>query len=292
MRPSNLAAAVVSCLLACLAPPALAAKVVRVDIDGLDGPMQHNVRLALSLVDALDHEVSARRLAYLVRVAASEAQAALEPFGYYDASVATSYTEQDAQAIAVKLTITAGVPVRVRRAEISIASAGGEDVEVQRALAGFVPGSGQIFNHADYEASKVRVSRTLSERGYFDAELGTHTVHIHRAEHSADIHLAWDSGARYRMGEVRFVQMPRTIIDASILHNLPHWRTGDPYQQQLLDQLRQSLTQLDYFSQIEIEPLPADAVEQHVPLAVRLTAAKRSVYSAGGCSGATSTRAG
>jgi len=281
MRPSNLAAAAVSCLLAFLPGAALAAKVVRVDIDGLDGPMQHNVRLALSLVDALDHEVSARRLAYLVRAAASEAQAALEPFGYYDATVATSYTEQDAQAIAVKLTITAGAPVRVRRADLSIASAGGEDVDVQRAVAGFVPGSGQIFNHADYEASKLRVSRTLSERGYFDAELGTHTVHIHRAEHSADINLAWDSGPRYRMGEIRFAQMPKTIIDAAILRNLPHWRTGDPYQQQLLDQLRQSLTQLDYFSQIEIEPLPAEAVEHHVPLAVRLTAAKRSIYSAG-----------
>jgi len=281
MRPSNLAAAAVSCLLACLPGAALAAKVVRVDIDGLDGPMQHNVRLALSLVDALDKEISPRRLAYLLRVAESEAKTALEPFGHYDAAITARYTTVGEAAIAVTYTIVPGEPVRVRHADVRITGAGSEDAALQRSLAGFVPGSGDVFNHAGYEASKLRVSRALSERGYFDAALGTHRVEINRTQRSADIDLAWDSGARYRMGEVRFVQMPRAIIDASILHNLPHWHTGDLWQQPFLDQFRQQLARLDYFSQIEIEPLPAEAVEQHVPLAVRLTAAKRSIYSAG-----------
>jgi len=278
---SRTAACLLACLLACLPGAAWAAKVVRVDIDGLDGPMQHNVYLALSLVDALDKDISPRRLAYLLRVAESEARKALEPFGHYDATITASYANVGTAAIAVTYTIAPGEPVRVRRADIRIAGAGGEDAALQRSLTRFGPGSGEVFNHAEYEASKLHVSRALGERGYFDAALTTHRVAINRTQHSADIDLAWDSGTRYRMGGIRFVQTPKTIIDAGILHSLPHWPAGAPWQQPFLDQFRQRLARLDYFSQIEIEPLINQATQYQVPIEVRLSPAKRSIYSAG-----------
>ena len=46
-----------------------AAQVGRVDIVGLDEAMEANVRLSLSVVEAIGRDLSGRRLAYLVRAA-------------------------------------------------------------------------------------------------------------------------------------------------------------------------------------------------------------------------------
>lgn len=62
---------------------AQAAQVTAVDIKGLDDAMTHNVRVSLSLVDAIGKDVPGRRLGYLIREAESETREALEPFGYY-----------------------------------------------------------------------------------------------------------------------------------------------------------------------------------------------------------------
>ena len=68
-------------LLLFAAGAAHAANVGTVDIRGLDEVMTNNVRVSLSLVDAIGKDVSGRRLAYLVREAESETREAHEPFG-------------------------------------------------------------------------------------------------------------------------------------------------------------------------------------------------------------------
>ena len=89
LPPTALAAAV---LMLAATGPAQAAQVSRVDIVGLDEAMTENVRVALSLVDAIGDELSGRRLAYLVREAEDETREALEPFGYYDPTITVERT--------------------------------------------------------------------------------------------------------------------------------------------------------------------------------------------------------
>src|SRR3546814_10485818 len=60
-----------------------AATVRSVEILGLDEAMTENVRVSLSLVDAIGKDLRGRRLGYLVREADDETREALEPFGYY-----------------------------------------------------------------------------------------------------------------------------------------------------------------------------------------------------------------
>ncbi len=71
---------------------ARAAQVARVDIVGLDEAMTENVRVSLSLVEAIGDDLSGRRLAYLLREAEDETREALEPFGYYDPTVTVERT--------------------------------------------------------------------------------------------------------------------------------------------------------------------------------------------------------
>lgn len=259
---------------------AQAARITKVEVRGLDEAMTLNVRVSLSLVDAIGKDVRARRVGYLVRVAEEETREALEPFGYYSPQITVERSAGD-DGVSVIISVDPGEPVTVRNADIAILGEGGRDRYLKQDLKAFVPRKGDAFNHALYEASKTRLTRRLGERGYFDADLASHRVEVTRADHAADIDLVWNSGDRYDMGPTSFIQTPKLIIRDSILERLVYWKPGEYYHQGRLDRLRKSLVALDYFSSIDIQPRPDEAVDKRVPVEVTLTPAKRSIYTAG-----------
>ncbi len=263
-----------------------AAKIAEVQIDGLDEAMTNNVRAALSLEDAIGKRVSDARLDYLLRVAADETREALEPFGYYTPQIDISETSAgaaiaDDASVSVTIAVRAGEPVQVRSATVAIVGGGDDDRYLKEELDAFSPKVGDVFEHAKYEQSKAFITRRLAERGYFDADFAARKVEVTRAEKAADIDLRWNSGDRYSMGDITFEQTPKPAIRDALLREFIYWEEGDYYHQGRLDRLRKSLGGLDYFSRIDIEPQPENAVDGRVPIAVRLTPAKRSIYSAG-----------
>ena len=279
--PRLLIAGIVSLL---VAGSAQAATVTRVDIRGLDEAMTQNVRVSLSLVDAIGKNISGRRLAYLVHEAENETREALEPFGYYSPQITVERTrsdEGDDATTAAVITVVLGEPVTVRRANVAIEGVGGKDKYLREDLGQFVPQPGDVFDHTRYEASKARITRRLAERGYFDADFVSRQVAVTRAEHAADIDLVWTSGVRYDMGPMTITQSPKHIIRDSLIQRLVYWDEGTYYHQGKLDKFRESLARLDYFAGIDIEPHPENAVDGRVPVTVTLTPAKRSIYTAG-----------
>lgn len=278
--PSRLQAA--AALLLVTAGVAQAATVKSVDIRGLDEAQTNNVRSALSLVDSIGRDVPGRRLAYLIREAEDETREALEPFGFYSPTIKVERSGNGATGgVSVTIDVTLDEPVRVRRADIAIIGDGSDDRYLQQDLAAFRPQTGDVFEHALYEASKTRITRRLAERGYFDADFSSRRVEVTRAQRAADIDLVWTSGGRYDMGPITITQTPQQIIRDSLLDKLIYWEQGSYYHQGKLDRFRESLARLDYFSSIEIEPKPEEAVDNEVPVTVTLTPAKRTIYTAG-----------
>lgn len=311
MRPrrSAFAAAV---LLLSAAGSAGAVVVERVEILGLDEEMTENVRVSLALVDAIGTDVGWRRFSYMLREAEAQTREALEPFGFYSPTIVVERNgagangggdrrrtngddgnETDAGAPAasaqsrasITIRVDPGQPVRVRNADIAIIGEGNRDRYLQQDLDDFLPGPGSILNHADYEASKTRISRRLTERGYFDADFSSRRVEVTRADFAADIDLVWTSGQRYDMGPTT-IEQSREIIRPDILENLIYWNEGEYYHQGRLDRLRTSLIRLDYFGEIDIEAQPDQAIvmddgSRRVPVKVALSPAKRSIYTAG-----------
>ena len=297
---------------------AAAATVTRVDVTGLPDPlMAENVRLALSLSDAVGKDVSARRLAYLLREAEAETREALEPFGYYAPVIVIQRSDrataegvdaapqrepgtdagndagrpQDAgtrssPTMSVSIRVDPGQPVRVRGFDVGVDGDAGDDRPVRRALETFAPRQGAVLDHTLYDASRRRISRQLAAHGYFDADFTRRKVEVTRAEGAADIALRWASGARYALGEVNFVQTPNAIIHEPLLRKLVDWDSGDPFDEAKLEKLRRSLVSLDYFGLVEILPQPErarqdPAGDKRAPVRVNLTPAPRSIYTAG-----------
>lgn len=294
------------------AMPAMAAKVERVDVQGLDEAMAENVRTTLSLEDAVGKVVTGRRMAYLVRVAEDEVREALEPFGYYSPTITIQRSDRSApeggerddatprvegsgpadpnRPVSITITVDKGQPVQVRESTVAIEGDGGSDRYLREELDAFLPRTGDVFDHSLYEASKARITRRMAERGYFDADFVAHKVEVTRAQRAADIDLRWNSGGRYDMGAITFAQEPRQIIRPQLLDKLVYWNEGEYYHQGRLDRLRESLLKLDYFSAIDIQPHPDQAqvvaeddgsTSRRVPVTVTLAPAKRSIYTAG-----------
>jgi len=81
------------------------------------------------------------------------------------------------------------------------------------------------------------------------------------------------------MGPISFKQ--DYFVD-KLFNPLVYWEEGSYWHEGKLDRLRESLTKLDYFSVIDIQPRPDQADENgDVPVDVTLTPAKRSIYSSG-----------
>jgi translocation and assembly module TamA len=292
--------------------PARAITIAKVDIEGLSDPdMVENVRVSLSLSDAVGKDVSDRRLGYLLREAEAETREALEPFGYYSPTItvqrsdrsepesadgpapptptptAAAATTPEARAaranrtLSVSIRVEPGEPVRVRGFNVGVDGAGAGDKTVRDALDAFAPKTGAVLEHSVYESSKSQVSRALAAHGYFDADFSAHRVEVTRAEHAADIDLRWTSGERYALGDATFSQAPKKIIRDKLLHKLVRWTPGDAYDEAELDRLRRWLVALDYFGLVDVSSKPGDAKGMRVPVQVDLTPAPRSIYTAG-----------
>jgi translocation and assembly module TamA len=259
---------------------ARAARLASVQVEGLDAAMAANVRGALSLADSVGREVSARRLAWLEDAATREAQRALEPFGYFDATVQVTQQREGA-AVHVRLQVSPGMPVRVAGMQLVLDGPARNDDAVQAAMAAFAPQPGAVFDQVAYEASKTRIANALNDHGYFDATLLRHRVEVSRARHAADVDLAWQSGPGYRIGAVRFEQSPREAIDPALLQALTSWNADRAWRGRDLARLRESLLRLGWFTRVDIAPDRAAAQDGVMPALARLTLAPRSVYRAG-----------
>lgn len=264
------------------APAVGALELKAVDIRGLDDEeMRDNVADGLSLQRLNPNRrksLSESRLSYLLRRTPREIRAALEPFGYYEPDIRTD-VQREGEQVTVRITIARGEPVRVRERSIALTGPAEADSALMRRLQRFRPRQDQPFHHGTYEDSKAAMDRALAERGYFDAEQTVHRVEVHRADRAADIELAWTSGERYRLGEARFEGHQ---FRPGLLEKLVPWTPGEAYDQKELLALQKSLSELDYFSAIDItaEPKAADG-ERRVPVKVALAPGKRSIYSAG-----------
>lgn len=285
MRPRPLLAA--AAVLLSVSGQAYAASTIdRVEIRGLnednetEALMIENINVALSLNDIIGRRQGESRLEYLMSEAKAEAREALEPFGYYSPEITVDAARPggENEHITVVVQVDKSEPVRVRHSDLSIEGAGGSDRYLKEDLAAFRPQVGDIFDHTTYETSKTQIVRRLADRGYFDADFVHRRVEVTRAEHAADIGLTWASGIRYDMGPTTFHQ---TKFRPGLLDKLVYWEEGSYFHQGKLDRLRESLTGLDYFNNIDIQAKPENAVDGRVPVDVNLTLAKRDVYTTG-----------
>jgi translocation and assembly module TamA len=267
-------------LLSATAADAGAAELLPLEINGLDAAMQDYVRRAIDLPESKGNskgvEVSEGRLGYYLGNIVNLTETALEPLGYYS-PVITSRSTRSGSQVRIILDIQLGPAVTVREHRVAVEGDAAKDRIIGFWLEAFEPDKGAVFNHGVYEDNKAQINQALYDRGYFDQENTRHQVQVSRADKAADIDLNWQSGIRYRYGQVRF---EGNHLRPGLLDQLINFEQGKPYSQPQINRLQESLNKLDYFSSIEIVPDLANKRDGEVPIVVTLNKGKRTSQSA------------
>ncbi|HEU4589679.1 MAG TPA: autotransporter assembly complex family protein [Steroidobacteraceae bacterium] len=250
---------------------------VDVQIEGLDEEMRDAARATLKLAGYEKRDISPAELRAAYRDADEEIRNALEAFGFYDVQVDKKLSGDADKGWKAQFTVTPGKPAIVRGERVEVRGEGRQQRRVAEAVAGFAPKVGDRLDHATYEASKQVIDSSLRGAGFLDAKYLQRRVTVKPEQDSADINLVWDSGPRYRFGQVRF--SGDAPFPDKFLQEFVPWRPGDYFNSERVLNLQQRLADADYFQLVSVQPALDEKKDGAVPIDVLLNRDERMVYS-------------
>ena len=250
---------------------------VQLVVEGVADPLKSAVIAGTGLAQYASRQVSEAQVRRLYGRAPEQAKSALEPYGYYDATV-TGDLQQVGQDWRMTLHVTPGGPVQVTAVDVQLDPAAADIAPIRRAKRAIERLQGKPLNHGSYDAARDALGAQLTANGFLDARLLTHRVEVTRADRSARIRLAWQAGPRYRYGKVRF---EGSQFNDGFLDRYVPFKSGDYFSQGQLLQLQQALNGADYFAVVNVLPDVDEAKAGVVDIDVQLAPAKRTVYTGG-----------
>ena len=204
-------------------------------------------------------------------------QESLNALGYYQGEI--SFDLDDSGPVwQLLIEVDPGLRVRLGSVDIRIDGAAAADDAFARLLAEQSLRVGDSLHHEKYEEFKARLQNLGRDRGYFDAELTRHRVIVDLAEESAAVELYYNSGERYRFGEVLWDEYP---LLPRLLHSLQNFQPGQAFSIQVLREFQASLQRTGYFESALVRPLPPDPVTRSIAIKVDLLAGDRNHYRVG-----------
>lgn len=250
---------------------------VRLVVVGVEDPLKAAAIAGVELSQYATREVSDAQVRRLYERAPGQVKSALEPYGYYDASV-TGGLQQVGKDWQVTLRVQPGEPVKVTAVDVQLNQEAAQLAPLRNAKRAIERLKGKPLDHGAYDAARDALSAQLTANGFLDARLLTHRVEVTRANHSAAIKLAWQAGPRYRYGQVHF---DGSQFDDGFLDRYVPFKSGDYFSQSQLLELQQALNGADYFAVVNVQPDVDAAKNGVVDVTVQLAPAKRTIYTGG-----------
>lgn len=253
---------------------------MRVEVEGVEGDMEANVRVMLEIARAADDgsPLGSARVRQLHDRSEDDIRLALQPFGFYEPVVRSSLRRSDNEWVA-RYVIEPGAPTIVRSATVELTGEGAESPAFRERAAAFPLQPGDTLRHAPYEAAKVALLAVAADSGYLDADFDTTLILVDREADTAGILIRFDTGPRYHFGPVTFDQ---SILDPEFLQTRVPFERGDLYRQDRLLELHGNLAEDPYFTSVSVMPRPELAQGLEVPIEVDLEPQRPQSYELGG----------
>lgn len=248
-----------------MAAPACLAGQVNVEIKGDYPGLQQNAEAFIQQISGRSAD-SLRRYA---DTASSQVRNALKALGYYQPDIDWRISQaEDAEAPAqLMLSVVPGEPVRIRSRTVTIKGPASEDGEFSLSLPSR-PAVGDVLNHGQYSSLPQTIQNTASRLGYFDGRFETRRLAVDPEEKTADITLVYESGQRFRLGDVRFDDGHG--FDSSLLDQFVKFAPGTFYHSDRIAKLNSDLSSSGYFSTVDVDANPASADDRMIPVTVAL----------------------
>ena len=221
---------------------------VRLQVEGLSGALQKNVRAQLSTIQ-VDEVTPDRRFRARVDDAIRKG---LKALGYYEPTIDFELREPPAggrrQVLLAR--VNPGEPVRIGATNV-ILRGGARDDKEYLALLKKRPAVGTVLNHNDYDSFKKGLTSVALRRGYFDSEYKKSQLGVSVERRQAFWDIDYDSGTRYRFGDVTFAG---SQIREEYLQNLVPFKKGDYYQSSDVAELSRRLSATGWFNSVVVAP--------------------------------------
>lgn len=247
-----------------------------IEITGGTKALRENVRLHLSLLEE-SCSTPFWRLNSLLSDSEAEIIAAGRALGYYELEYdATIIRHKDCWGLSIQL--TPGAPVVVKELRIEIYGEGNQDPIFQSLYDSPGIKIGDRLNHGRYETLKARFGSLAALHGYFDAEFEQSQVQVDVKAKSAVIALVYNTGTRYRIGEIK---LTHSILDRGFLERYYNIREGDYYDTDDLLELKNLYNASNYFAVASVAPDLQALKNDRVDINIDLEERKRHAYSIG-----------
>ena len=187
----------------------------------------------------------------------------------------------------VRVQVVPNPPVAIKQQNIEFTGEG--QYEAQFQVIGVLPDQevDDVFNHGLYEQTKKRITDAASDNGYFDSYWRLHDVKVAQPQNTADINLRYETGERYKLGNVEFrMSDPNQEfpLDMDILQSMVTWQDNADYTFWRVNGLANNLTNSRYFNYTLVDTIRPDPVEHPLELPPDIQALvdqqKLSVYEA------------
>jgi translocation and assembly module TamA len=256
------------CALA-LAGAAVPAPGAEIRVEGLEGPELANVEARLQILAyAREGGREAAQLRRLHREAEDDIREALQAYGYYAPTVRASVRGQPPDWN-VRYRVETGPPTLLERVDLRVEAPGrGTPPELYEVLKASTLREGERLLHEQYEEVKTALGRAAYQGGFLDARFTTQVLRVDVQRHRAEAILVLETGPRYYFGEVRVAQEG---LDPEFIERYVPIEPGAPFSPEKLLQAQFALSDLGYFSTVEVQPQKDQAVDRHIPVVIATT---------------------
>lgn len=249
---------------------------VDVHLDGLDGTLKDNVEASLSIRRTADG-LTGGTVKRLHARAREEILLALQPFGYYAPTVRDSLVQDDEKFDAY-YHVDPGEPVLIEAVDVQVIGPGAADTAFVGLADSFPLSPGDVLDHVRYQTGKIALQLYAARQGYLDAAFDSSAILVDLVAYEAAIVLHFDTGIRYKFGDVRLHQ---DALDDDMVQGYNTIRPGEPYEANRLLKLQADLTGGPYFSTVEVQTVREEADGDRVPVDVNMIPARTRRYEVG-----------
>ena len=256
--------------------PALAAPSPDIKVEGGPRALRDNVRQYLTIAEE-PCSAPLWRLKSLLMEGGAQVEKAAQALGYYRLTFTTDLTQIN-ECWLLRVDLTPGEQVKVAEFNLLFRGDGADDENFKPIMSAPSIEVGDNLHHGIYENLKTQITTLATGYGYFDGRFDLSRVIVNAAENTANVELIYNTGTRYRIGEIR---MQHNILDEKFLRRYLNIDSGDFYDTDKLLELKSYYNSSNYFSVAMASPDLQHLHDNVVDIDVQLEERKRRAYSVG-----------
>jgi translocation and assembly module TamA len=245
-------------------------------ISGVNDEAEENVKLMLSLQKEQCNSPK-WKIQGLFEDADQEIDQALRALGYYHAVIKKSLAFNK-DCWKADFHINPGQRILVSNVDIVINGDAKDDPAFSSLMKKLPLKQGSPLHHGRYETMKSRIESLALESGYLQSSFTEKKLLIDKLNNTAQIKLKFDSGKRMVFGDITVQQ---DVLDEGFVDKFLTIKSGDTYTSEQLAKTYNALSQSGYFDTVDIRSDQDQAIDQRVPVTIKLTAKKKAHYGFG-----------